>query len=985
MHATRFVAMERTIAHRRRIVVFFAMSTALRLLHRSHTGTGKQGKTWLLFHFLRVIPDNAGIACQQPSGKTIIDAYSTFTFAPGTIVLCATNRLAQALRAAAPAVQRDREQAVWDTPSALALDAWLDQLGEEAMLAGVLPAQVLLDAAAEHLLWERIVARSVDAGAAPLFDAAAMARKAAEAHALYLAWDLGAPGGPTREAEAFRAWSIEFAAALRQHGWTTAALRRHAVVEALEDGRLRPRVRAVLAGFDTLTPLQQRLRAALDAGFAAGFAAVPDMPQPQLAAYRDVAAECRAAARWAAGLLAAQPGARIGIVAPDLGRVRARLEQELDAALHPDLAGPAQAEQPRRYNFSLGRPLADAPLVACALHLLHLARSPQHVEQAELALLLHHPCWSDSLHEADARGLLDARMRRRLPHRTGLAAVLGLARGMAARADGGACAPALALHLAGLARHGAAAAPLRLPPSAWARRIRTLLGEAGWAGGADGCRPLSSHEYQARQAWSALLDGFACADEVAGDLGFGQAVARLEALCRQRVFQPQTRGTPQVEVLGMLESTGLAFDALWIMGLHDGDWPPAPAPNPLVPAALQRDRGVANACATVQLAHARAIGRRLLGQAPHVRLSCALADGAQELRPSPLFAASAPVDAWADAAAAPLALESLDDARGPALGAHEQARGGTALLRAQAICPAWAFYRYRLGAAALEQPQDGLAASERGTLVHDALEAFWGDVPGRQALAALAAQPAAWRARIAAAAEASLQAHAGRAGPLAAQARALEGARLAELLQEWLERELERADFTVLECEREVRSTVGRIALTLRIDRIDLQDDGAVVIDYKTGSPVDTRNWAAARITEPQLPLYALALSGSDPGHAVAALAFARVRPGETRFAGLSAQGGSVKGVTGMHQARERRFAAFADWNALQDHWRARIGAMAREFADGAAGVAFADAGQLAHCEVLPLLRVPERETLRLRAAATAAAGPADRKNDDAH
>jgi exodeoxyribonuclease-5 len=42
----------------------------------------------------------------------------------------------------------------------------------------------------------------------------------------------------------------------------------------------------------------------------------------------------------------------------------------------------------------------------------------------------------------------------------------------------------------------------------------------------------------------------------------------------------------------------------------------------------------------------------------------------------------------------------LHDAKAPAVGEGERVRGGTGLLKAQALCPAWAFYQYRLGARA---------------------------------------------------------------------------------------------------------------------------------------------------------------------------------------------------------------------------------------------------------------------------------------------
>ena len=83
-------------------------------------------------------------------------------------------------------------------------------------------------------------------------------------------------------------------------------------------------------------------------------------------------------------------------------------------------------------------------------------------------------------------------------------------------------------------------------------------------------------------------------------------------LCRQRIFQPETRGQPAIQVLGVLESAGLSFYALWVMGMNDDLWPPAPRPNPLLPAELLRAAGAAHASAEVELDFARRVHGRLL-------------------------------------------------------------------------------------------------------------------------------------------------------------------------------------------------------------------------------------------------------------------------------------------------------------------------------------------------------------------------------------
>ena len=102
-------------------------------------------------------------------------------------------------------------------------------------------------------------------------------------------------------------------------------------------------------------------------------------------------------------------------------------------------------------------------------------------------------------------------------------------------------------------------------PSQWSARFTELLKAIGWANG----RPLSSEEYQATEAWRELLGAFATLDTVAESMSVANAVIQLRQMAGQRMFQPQS-GTVPVQVLGILEASGLQFDVLWVMGLHDG-------------------------------------------------------------------------------------------------------------------------------------------------------------------------------------------------------------------------------------------------------------------------------------------------------------------------------------------------------------------------------------------------------------------------------
>jgi exodeoxyribonuclease-5 len=188
----------------------------------------------------------------------------------------------------------------------------------------------------------------------------------------------------------------------------------------------------------------------------------------------------------------------------------------------------------------------------------------------------------------------------------------------------------------------------------------------------------------------------------------------------------------------------------------------------------------------------------------------------------------------------------------------------------------------------------------------------------------------------------------------------IEQQRLQQLLEFWLDLELERADFKIHACEEKYSIEVEGLPVKFTIDRIDaLADGGLVVIDYKTSAVVANKSWADDRISEPQLPIYvSLALKYES----VVAVCFAKVRTDESKFIGLSVEEGVLPEVTALHKVKNSSaFIKFADWDSLLEHWYTSLTNIAHEIKSGVASTTFNKETDLNYCEVLPLLRLPER------------------------
>lgn len=428
-------------------------------------------------------------------------------------------------------------------------------------------------------------------------------------------------------------------------------------------------------------------------------------------------------------------------------------------------------------------------------------------------------------------------------------------------------------------------------------------------------------------------------------------VARVRAACHEaRLALPPRFG--RVRVLPLAQAAGLEADVVLLAGMDETAVPGAAAPHPLIPPPLARRCGMP-ACDGARVRETAVwLWEQVRAMAPVVECSCARQRDGVALGPSPLVAGLPVGEPLAlEARASAPAPDMFEDAPPVPLGDDERASGGAALLRDQSACPFRAFVRRRLGVESWREAAPGMAASDRGSLVHRALDHFWQGVESQSRLRAMSGEEqakavddavrAAWEAA---------------APPLDATLARVEQTRMRRLLRAWIRLEAERPPFRVVEREAKHALSLpasgadaGRMALSLRVDRVDEDAGGRrIVLDYKTGRKQSARGWAGERPAEPQLPLYALALQPE-------AVAFAHVRSGEMGFDGLGAADTGIKGVRACNADDG------GDWQARMREWRWAMDALAREFIEGRCEVAPRDADACRHCGLEAVCRIGER------------------------
>ena len=877
-----------------------------------------------------------------------------------TWVITAGQRLSRALGDEVTRRQRARGLQVWERAHILPWPAWLQTCWESSTDTTPGAQSVLLAGAQERTLWERVIAESDQANA--LLQVAATARIAQEAwrlmHERHLPLAAIRDAG-SADAHAFAAWAQRYAAWCDGQGWLDTARLPDRLTASIVAGHVPLPRHLYLAGFDELSPQQTAL---LQAVAATGCEVRQVLPQAYAATPVRIAClsadrEMHDLARWARARLEAEPAARIGIVVPDLAACRATLVRTLDEVLAPASLLP-QHGSARAYNLSLGLPLSDYAVVRSALLILELAQGRMPLER--LGGLLRSPFLAAAEDEMTRRGVLDARIRRIGETTLSARGLLKAAQGWGDTQAAHAC-PQLANALQRWLEHEGSLRAQRAP-SEWTGVCARLLAALGWPGE----RTLSSEEYQAVEAWRDLLSRFAGLDAVWPAATYTSAVTRLRRLAGETLFQPQTPEVP-IQVLGMLEAAGMQFDHLWIMGLTDEVWPPPPRPNPLLPAVLLRRHGVPHASAERELEFAQRVTARLLTSAPHIIVSHACRDGERDLRVSPLVAglgvttAEALVPtAWQDYAqliqVSLPALEEIEDVAAPPLPEGTRVRGGTGVFKQQAACPFRAFAEYRLGAVTLDEPEPGLNAAERGTLLHAVLEQLWDALISQANLQRLTTEEEQALVQ-AAVTQGVARMAAARPQTFTERFLSLEKSRLVRLTHAWLALERERAPFSVIKPEAQGSVVVGGLVFSAKIDRIDRLEDGTLaIVDYKTGRP-EVAQWFGARPEEPQLPLYSLFATPTN--QPVGALLFGQVRLGDMHYKGLARAADVAPGVPALHASK---FAAdYADWDALLAAWRVTLTGLAQDFRRGVAPVDPKEFPKTCrYCALTPLCRIHE-------------------------
>lgn len=844
---------------------------------------------------------------------------------------------------------------VWSTPAIFPLTDWLQQAWVQSW-----PGKYILADLQSHRLWEEIVQQDPRQTIQDILHLSETAKIAAEAHALIQKYRLPTSKetfSSTEESRAFYKWLARYENRLARMNALDPASAMDEVDKAMRQGDISIPGKIAFAGFEEITPQFQtwldfledrgtsiRFHPEIQSGAPSSLKSLTSGKTIVVREFTDKKNEAVHCARWVRANY--RPGKKIGVVAVDLQSYRSLLKRELSAELAPGSVFPGVDKAPP-FNISLGPTLWEEPMVNIAAQILSIQESavPLRTFTAALGSLCLNVGFPPSLdiHKLESKLFKGKTLT---VHLSAIEASIppGKSAGLTDLLSGW---------------RNLTEQKGKRSPSQWGIVFTNILKVMGWPSAG---RTLTGRERQVYEAWKDGLDEFAALDAVLGEVHRRRAVEVLTSMVKERPFQEKTREQP-IQVVGLLESSGMRFDRLWVAGCSAEALPAPPSPNPFLPIEIRKSRNLPHSTAQRELEFAENSLRRLLNSSTNIVFSYPVRDKNIELKMSPLIAS---LGAQTDASE--FISHRVKDQFQPDLRVFKESSilpvgesekkffeetgpgGGYRFLKDQAECPFRSFANHRLNTQREEFPELDFDHQERGVLVHKALEIFWRQTRTHAALLKLQREDRLEK-MVENAVQTALKKYESKFSRqnLFCQ---LELQRVRRLTLDWLNEEMQRSPFEVVDLEKEDELKISGLKIRLRIDRIDKTEDGKIaLIDYKTGAKVDCAKWFEERIQEPQLPLYAFHTSPD-------AVAFAQVKKGSHKLKGASDPSFLDSGFTPVDP---KKYSDASAWKEQLEYWRTRLTEMADEFLSGRTQVdPIKGPDTCRHCDLQTLCRIRE-------------------------
>ncbi len=654
--------------------------------------------------------------------------------------------------------------------------------------------------------------------------------------------------------------------------------------------------------------------------------ALPDK-SVNIYSFNDLKDESKNCANWVRSIF--EGDQKVGIVVPDLENYRRILHKELFSNLDPQSIFPFE-KRDVPFEISLGTPLSKEGMIQTALEIISAQRN---IPVDKLLHIVNSPHIKSGRSDEGNRNEFETRILKEGFLTTNLEQI----KKQFTEESSSEIKKVIDL-LIDLTRNN-----LNQTPSLWAKFFSTLLKNLGWIFGSE--KSFSSHEIQCLSSWNECLDDLASLDMFSGKMTRDEAIKELQQITSNKLFQIKTK-EHSIQVLGLMESVGMTFDYLWVMGCHSECMPAQPNPNPFIPIDLRKKLNLPHSNSERELQFAERSLSRLVASSQNIIFSYPKRDKDNEKQVTPLLdciptstefpykkshrlrdhissLGQKKLELWKDESKIPPSDYEIEEFTNNGL------RAGYKVIKNQADCSFKAFASHRLQADIFELSVSDYDSRHRGILIHKALQLFWDKHRTLNALQSLDSTNTLRN---------ELERVINKAMQVATDRiknqhhfKTMEQERTISLLIGWMEQELRRNEFEVKHVEKNEVIIIKNLKLNLRIDRIDITPEGKIIlIDYKTGS-INSNSWFKDQIQDPQLPLYTLKLSPN-------AIAFANISQDNLKWRSIydpTIPNPFPPNSNVRIPAEIQVEIGWPSWNNLLRYWENKLNPLAEGFTKG--------------------------------------------------